>query len=123
MLPEALAESVRAVGEASGGSLLLDAARGRAILTDNTRVLDVCRSLKRAGFTSCIDFTGMHNGGENFTLFLTLRAPAHNHSRFTLKWKWTQSDAAYNAQRGAGQPGDKSEAGSVDVSSGAGLQT
>jgi NADH:ubiquinone oxidoreductase subunit C len=123
MLPDILAEDIRQIGEANGGSLLLDSAHGRAILRDSIRVLDICRSLKRSGFTRFVDFTGMHNGAESFTLYLSLRAPEHNHARLTLKWKWTQPAQAPcdNAQRGAGQPGDELQAG--PVLNGAGLRT
>jgi NADH:ubiquinone oxidoreductase subunit C len=61
LLPETLEAAVRAVGEANAGSLLIDAGRGRALLTDATRVLDVARGLKRSGFTRFVDFTGSHN--------------------------------------------------------------
>src|SRR5687767_5551998 len=112
MLTDTLTAAIREVGEANGGALLLDANSGRAILTDAKFAFDLCRNLKRAGFTQFVDFTGIHHGGaglrarqdsakiqdagtetratnaDTFTLYLTLRAPEHAHARLTLKWKW-----------------------------------
>lgn len=119
MLPELIAAAIREVGEANGGALLLDAGSGRAILTDAAHAFDLCKNLRRAGFTRFVDFTGMHNGGDGFTLYLTLRAPEHAHARLTVKWKWTQANThapCNNAERGAGQPGDEPEAGPVPQS-------
>jgi hypothetical protein len=90
LFSESLTTAIREVGAANGDALLLDASQGRALITDANRVFDLCKGLRRAGFTSFIDFTGAHNGGENFTLYLTLRAPEQAHARLTLKWKWAQ---------------------------------
>jgi len=111
MLPEVLAQLVREVG---GDALLLDARRGRAIISDTTQLLDLLKRLRNAGFTRCIDFTGMHIEGDTFQLLLTLRAPEHGHAALTLKWKYEMTPAAteseappagYNGEGGAGQPG------------------
>ncbi|MCH7472253.1 NADH-quinone oxidoreductase subunit C [bacterium] len=94
MLPEVLAQVVR---EAGGDALLLDARKGRALLTDTSELKQVCRKLKNAGFARMVDSTAQHvgqgEGGEDeFALFLTLRHPAENHAALTLKWKWIQAE-------------------------------
>jgi NADH:ubiquinone oxidoreductase subunit C len=120
MLPEALAQLVREVG---GDALLLDARRGRALVSDTTQLLDLLKRLRNAGFTRLIDFTGVHIEAGTFQLLLTLRAPEHNHAALTLKWKYGMAPAAidneappagYNGEGGAGQPGGQPlQAGSV----------
>jgi len=116
MLPETFTATIREVGEANGGALLLDAGSGRAILTDAAHAFDLCKNLRRAGFTRFVDLTGAHNGGDGFTLYLTLRAPEHAHARLTLKWKWTQTkgyagceqrDPPAAVSRQAAQPRDE----------------
>ncbi len=59
MLPDAALSLVREVSEAQGGCLLVDGRRGRALLSDPGRLLDVCKGLRRGGFTRAIDFTAM----------------------------------------------------------------
>ena len=107
MLNEQLSMLVR---EAGGESLLLDARQGRALLGDSSQVLDLCKQLRNLGFTRMIDFTAMLLGVEQvelvqrsvaaaavppdrqltdrFQLWLTLRAPEHDHAALTLKWSW-----------------------------------
>jgi NADH:ubiquinone oxidoreductase subunit C len=89
MLPEALALAVR---QAGGEALLLDSRHSRALISDASALVDICRNLQHAGFTRYVDFSGEHleHGGEGdvFALRLTLRAPAHGHSALTLKWKF-----------------------------------
>ena len=52
MISETLADSIRQVGAANGDALLLDAAQGRALLTDAQYAFDLSKNLRRAGFTS-----------------------------------------------------------------------
>jgi hypothetical protein len=93
MLPDAVAKLVR---EAGGAALLLDARRGRALLTDASQLEIICKKLRNAGFVRLIDFTAEHvgavkDGGQEFALLLTLRHPGHAHCALTLKWKWLES--------------------------------
>jgi hypothetical protein len=87
MLSDAVAELVRSAG---GAALLLDARRGRGLLTDSGQLIDVCKKLRNAGFTRCIDYTAEHLGRQEFAMLLTLRHPAHAHCALTLKWKWIE---------------------------------
>jgi hypothetical protein len=103
VLPDALAQQVRDISDALGGILLLDSKRGRAILSDSAKLTELCRLLKRSGFTQFVDYTGAETTPGEVTLQLTLRAPEHAHSALVLKWKW--NDPAYNSGGGAGQPG------------------
>jgi NADH:ubiquinone oxidoreductase subunit C len=88
MLPEVLAELVR---EAGGDALLLDRKHARALVSDTTHLVDICRNLLHQGFTRFVDFTGEHMGGESFTFRLALRNTAHGHALLQLKWKYKQT--------------------------------
>jgi NADH:ubiquinone oxidoreductase subunit C len=97
MLPDTLVEVVR---EAGGAALLLDARRNRALLTDTTELLLICRRLSNAGFNRFVDYTATHLGGEDFSFELALRCPEQGHALLALKWKWTQAgDAAPSLSR------------------------
>jgi NADH:ubiquinone oxidoreductase subunit C len=91
MLPEALAAGIR---EACGDELLLDARRGRALLSNSPGLLSICARLRRLGFSRLVDFSGMHSAlGEDardeYALWAGLRAPDFGHCLLTLKWKFT----------------------------------
>ena len=86
MLTDALQQLVR---EAGGDALLLDARNSRGIVTDTTKLADLCRRLANGGFSRLVDYCGRHEGGDDYTLYLTLRHPAENHAALTLKWKYT----------------------------------
>jgi NADH:ubiquinone oxidoreductase subunit C len=111
MLPDPAAAIVREASAANGEALLLDARRGRALLSDPGKLLEVCRALRRGGFSRALDYTAMQvvgagldrpvtaqqtsdaeAGGSRpaptFAFFLTLRAPAYANSALVLKWKW-----------------------------------
>lgn len=90
MLSEAVQQIVHA---ACGDAILLDARRGRALVTDYRRLVTILKNLRNGGFSRLIDFTAVHLGSgkygcEEFNLLLTLRIPEYNHSALTLKWKW-----------------------------------
>jgi NADH:ubiquinone oxidoreductase subunit C len=91
MLPEALAELTR---EAGGEALLLDSKHSRAIVSDLSRLTDICRNLRHHGFTRFVDFAGEHLGADSFAFRLALRNPAHGHALLMLKWKCKSTPAS-----------------------------
>ncbi|MCB1219194.1 MAG: NADH-quinone oxidoreductase subunit C [Planctomycetales bacterium] len=86
MLPDELAGQIR---EDCGDVLLLDPARGWAILTDSGQLQLVCRQLKNIGFIRALNMTANHLGGPDFHLYLTLRHGRRHDVSLTLKWKFT----------------------------------
>jgi NADH:ubiquinone oxidoreductase subunit C len=95
MLPDAVAQSIRDISASLGDILLLDTRRGRAIVSDGARIVDLCRLLKRAGFLQFVDFTGVESAPDVVTLMLTLRSPDADFSALILKWKWSDGAAAH----------------------------
>ena len=107
MLSPELAQLAR---DAGGDAILLDARRGRALVTDAAQLVTVLKNLRNTGFTRLIDFSAMHlgrnrHGLEEFQLYLTLRAPEHAHGGLTLKWKYPELPAK-QLPRPAEQPED-----------------
>lgn len=100
MLPEAVATLLAELNSALGDCLLVDARRGRVLLSDAARIGDVCKGLRRGGFTRALDFTAMHLGSDaaqqqDFAFYLALRAPKYGHCLLNLKWKWRLEKLAH----------------------------
>ena len=90
MLNEQLSQLVH---KALGDDVLLDAKRGRGLLTTTARLEEQLKSLRNAGFSRFIDLCAQHlgvssTGADEYALWLTLRCPTKAHAALTLKWGW-----------------------------------
>jgi NADH:ubiquinone oxidoreductase subunit C len=67
-LPDPAAAIVRGTSAAFGEVLLLDARRGRALFSDSGKLLDVCKALRRGGFSRAVDYTAMDTGSADLQI-------------------------------------------------------